>query len=152
MDIIPQIGDNGNIMLSVNPDISELLETRRFEVEGAMATQPVIDRRSIDTTAKLKDGQTLVIAGILKERKNEIIKGVPLLYKLPIIGNVFRRTEQRVDRTELVIFITPRLHSGKAAEELTEEERRRVKDTILPMRLGDTFPIKEGLKGEFETL
>jgi len=148
MDIIPQISRDGNIMLNVNPDISELLETRSFEVEGAMATQPVIDRRSIDTTAKLKDGQTLVIAGILKERKNEIIKGVPFLYKLPIVGNAFRRTEQRIERTELVILITPRLHSGKSADQLTEQERRRVKDSIQPLHLGDSSAIEEGLKGE----
>ena len=77
MDIIPQINNNGEIMLSINPDISELLEVKQFSVDGATSMQPVIDRRSIDTIAKLKDGQTLVIAGIIKERKNEIIKGVP---------------------------------------------------------------------------
>jgi MSHA biogenesis protein MshL len=148
MDIIPQISAEGDIMLSVNPDISELLETRRFEVEGAMATQPVIDRRSIDTTAKLKDGETLVIAGIMKERKNQIIKGVPLLYKLPLLGNLFRRTEQNVERTELVILITPRIHVGRTAQQLTREERQRIKDIIQPLRLGDTSTIKEGLKGE----
>jgi len=75
--------------------------------------QPVIDRRSIDTIAKLKDGQTLVIAGIIKERKNEIIKGVPFLYKLPLIGNLFRRTEQTIDKTELIILLTPHIVSGK---------------------------------------
>jgi MSHA biogenesis protein MshL len=152
MDIIPQISDDGYIMLSINPDISELLETRRFEVQGAMATQPVIDRRSIDTTAKLRNGQSLVIAGIIKERKNEILKGVPLLYKLPLLGNLFRRTEQRIDRTELVILITPRLHSGKSAQELTLKERQRIRDSLLPMRLGDSLTIEEGLKGEVESL
>ena len=70
---------------------------------------------------------------------------------MPLLGNLFRRTEQRVDRTELVIFITPRLHSGKAAVELSREERQRIKDSISPMRLGDTFTIEEGLKGEIES-
>jgi len=152
MDIIPQIGDDGQIMLNINPDISELLETRRFEVQGAMATQPVIDRRSIDTTAKLTEGQTLVIAGIIKERKSEVIKGIPFLYKLPLLGNLFRRTEQKVERTELVIFITPKLHVGKTAEQLTQEERQRVKDAVEPFRLGDSISIPEGLKGEFNSL
>ncbi len=148
MDIIPQISENGDIMLSVNPDISELLETRRFEVEGAMATQPVIDRRSIDTVARLKTGETMVIAGIIKERKNEVLKGVPFLYKLPLLGNLFRRTEQRVDRTELIILITPRIHYGKSAEQLTAQERQRIKDAIQPLKLGDAVSIKEGILGE----
>jgi MSHA biogenesis protein MshL len=152
MDILPQISEDGDILLSVNPDISELLEIRRFEVSGALATQPVIDRRSIDTTAKLKDHQTLVIAGIIKERKNEILKGVPLFYKLPLVGNLFRRTEQELVRTELVIFITPSVHAGKTAEQLTEAEKERIKNAIIPGRLGDTFRIEEGIKGEVSSL
>lgn len=148
MDILPQISEDGEILLSVNPDISELLEIRRFEVQGALATQPVIDRRSIDTTAKLKNGQSLVIAGIIKERKNQVLKGVPFLYKVPLLGNLFRRTEQQLVKTELVIFITPRVHAGKTAEQLTEAEMRRIKDSIEPTRLGDVFPLKDGMKGE----
>lgn len=150
MDIIPQISEDGTIMLSVNPDISELLETRRFEVEGAMATQPVIDRRSIDTVARIKDGETLVIAGIIKERKSEVIKGVPLLYKIPLLGNLFRRTEQRTDRTELVIFITPRVQAGRSFQQLTNEERERIKNALKPLHFGDTAPILEGLSGEID--
>jgi len=152
MDIVPQIDKNGDIILSVNPDISELLEIRKIEVEGAMAMQPVIDRRSIDTIAKLKNGETLVIAGILKERKNEIIKGIPFLYKLPIIGNLFRRTQQKVERTELVILITPKYVAGKEGKELTKEEINRINKAIQPMRLGDVFSLKEGIKGEVKSL
>lgn len=148
MDIIPQIDSSGNIILSVNPDISELLEVKKFEVQGAMATQPVIDRRSIDTTAKLKAGQTLIIAGIMKERKQEVLKGVPFLYKLPLIGKLFRRTEQRVDKTELVIMITPKVISGKSHLDLTIDEKQRVLDAIKPMKLGDVASIKEIMKGE----
>ena len=152
MDIVPQINKNGDIILSVNPDISELLEIRKIEVEGAMAMQPVIDRRSIDTIAKLKNGETLVIAGIIKERKNEIIKGIPFLYKLPVIGNLFRRTQQKVERTELVILITPKYVAGKDGKELTREEINRINKAIQPMRLGDVFSLKEGIKGEVKSL
>jgi MSHA biogenesis protein MshL len=153
MDIIPQISKNGDIMLSVNPDISELMEIRRFSDDTGQATavQPVIDRRSIDTVARLKDGETLVIAGILKERKNQVVKGVPLLHKIPLLGNLFRRTEQQIDRTELVILITPRVHYGKSSNQLTQEERQRVKDAITPFKLGDVMDIKEGIKGEISS-
>ncbi len=152
MDIVPQIDKNGDIILSVNPDISELLEIRKIEVEGAMAMQPVIDRRSIDTIAKLKNGETLVIAGIIKERKNEVIKGIPFLYKLPLIGNLFRRTQQKIERTELVILITPRYVTGKEGKELTKDEIERINKAIQPMRLGDVFSIEEGIKGELKSI
>jgi MSHA type pilus biogenesis protein MshL len=149
MDIIPQIGNNGEIILSINPDISELLEVKQFSVSGATSMQPVIDRRSIDTIAKIKDGQTLVIAGIIKERKNEVIKGVPFLYKLPIIGNLFRRTEQTIDKTELVILITPHIVSGKRGDELTDQEIERIRRASIPLHLGDVSDTKSGMRGEF---
>lgn len=148
MDIMPQISEDGEIILSVNPDISELHEIKRFEVEGAVATQPVIDRRSIDTVGKVKDGQTLVLAGIIKERKNQLLKGVPFLYKIPLLGNLFRRTEQEVSRTELVIFLTPRVQSGRSAEQLSAEESERIRRMLKPYRLGDPVSLKEGLEGE----
>lgn len=148
MDIIPQITDDGEILLSINPDISELLEVKKFEVQGAMATQPVIDRRSIDTLARLRDGQSLVIAGIIKERRQENIGGVPFLAKLPLLGNLFRRTEQRVERSELVIFITPRLLKGQTYTELTQEEQRRIEAVLRPLHLGDAVSLQEGLQGE----
>lgn len=151
MDIVPQISENGDIMLNVNPDISELLEVKRFEVQGALATQPVIDRRSIDTVGRVRDGQTLVLAGIIKERKNQLLKGVPFLYKLPLLGNLFRRTEQEVTRTELVIFLTPRINWGRSASDLTAEEMQRIQKMIDPYRLGDAVPIKEGLSGELDS-
>ncbi len=152
MDIIPQINQEGDIILSINPDISELLEVKRFEVQGAQATQPVIDRRSIDTVAKLKDGQSLVIAGIIKEKKQETIRGIPFLSKLPVIGAAFRRTEQRLEKTELVIFITPRVISGRRGDELSAEEMARIEAAVSPFHLGDTVGLKEGLQGEIRSL
>lgn len=148
MDIIPQISPNGEITLSVNPDISELVEIRTFQSQGAMATQPIIDRRSIDTVAKVKDGQTIIIAGIIKERKKEELRGAPFLMKIPFIGTMFRRTEQSVERSELVILITPTLMVGKRIQELSEEERKRVEETVKPFHFGDIEPWKEGVRGE----
>lgn len=148
MDIIPQISPSGEITLSVNPDISELVEIRTFQSQGAMATQPIIDRRSIDTVAKVKEGQTIIIAGIIKERKKEELRGAPFLMKIPFIGTMFRRTEQSVERSELVILITPTLMVGKRIQELSEEERKRVEDAVKPFHFGDIEPWKEGVKGE----
>ncbi len=148
MDIIPQISPNGEITLSINPDISELVEIRTFQSQGAMATQPIIDRRSIDTVAKVKDGQTIIIAGIIKERKKEELRGAPFLMKIPFIGTMFRRTEQSVERSELVILITPTLMVGKRIQELSEEERKRVEEAVKPFHFGDIEPWKEGIKGE----
>ncbi len=151
LDIIPQISPAGEIILSINPSISELVEVRTFSSDdgSAVSTQPVIDRRDLDTVAKVHSGETILIAGIMRERKSEDVRGVPWLMNLPLIGNAFRRTEQSSTRTELVIFITPTLLSGKPFEELTEQEIKRLKELEQPFKLGTVAPIKESLKGEF---
>jgi MSHA biogenesis protein MshL len=150
LDIIPQIANDGEITMSINPSISELVEVRTFSSSGgnAVSTQPVIDRRDLDTVAKVKSGETVLIAGIMRERKSEDLRGVPWLMHLPFVGNAFRRTEQSVSRTELVILITPTLVSGKNLEELTTEENERLKKMEEPFKLGTVEPVKKGVKGE----
>jgi MSHA biogenesis protein MshL len=150
LDIIPQIAPDGQITLSINPSISELVEIRTFSSEGgnAVSTQPVIDRRDLDTVAKVYSGETVLIAGIMRERKSEDLRGIPWLMHLPFLGNAFRRTEQSSVRTELVIFITPTLVSGKRMENLTKEENERLKEMEQPFKLGTIEPAKQGLKGE----
>lgn len=151
LDIIPQIASDGEITLSINPSISELVEVRTFSSSqgDSVSTQPVIDRRDLDTVAKVHSGETVLIAGIMRERKSEDLRGVPWLMHLPFVGNAFRRTEQSSSQTELVIFITPTLLTGKAVADLTQQEKERFQELEKPFKLGTAEPVKKGLKGEF---
>jgi len=109
LDIIPQIAPSGEITLSINPSISELVEVRTFSSDNgdAVSTQPVIDRRDLDTVARVISGETVLIAGIMRER-NRRICGRALADESAIFGHAFRRTEQSNQRTELS-FSSPRL-------------------------------------------
>lgn len=150
LDIIPQIALNGEITLSINPSISELVEIRTFASEdgNAVSTQPVIDRRDLDTVAKVLSGETVLIAGILRERKGQDLRGVPWLMDIPFLGNMFRRTEQSLERTELVIFITPTIVSGGNIKEITAEKNRSLEELAPGFRLGTVEPVREGVQGE----
>ncbi len=150
LDIIPQIASDGQITLSINPSISELVEIRTFSSSNgnAVSTQPVIDRRDLDTVAKVYSGETVLIAGIMRERKSEDLRGVPWLMHLPFVGNAFRRTEQSSLRTELVIFITPTLISGNRLENLAQEEKQQLRQLEQPFKLGTVEASKEGFKAE----
>ena len=151
MEIIPQIGSGGDITLSVNPSISELVEVKTFSASSgaAVSTQPVIDRRDLDTVAKVKSGQTMLIAGIMRERRAEDLRGTPWLMNLPLVGAAFRRTEQSSQRTELVIMITPTLMVGKRIEDLDQEAQERIDKMQKSFKLGTVGSAKEGIKGEF---
>jgi len=144
LDIIPSIGTDGNVIFSINVDVSELVKVEEFASENSRASQPVIDRRSIDTVIKAKQDQTVIIAGIIKRRKDIVKHGVPFFMNLPGIGSLFRRKEVLWSTSELAIFITPVIVSGKRVEELTQQERERLQKILkeLPPDRSSTGLIK----------
>lgn len=115
LDILPQIGADGMITLAVNPSVSEVVSVRTFKVDGvagsspASATLPVVDRRDLDTIARIRSGETLVLAGIIRARESLDDKGVPWVRRLPFIGSLFTKRTKAKTHTELAIFITPTL-------------------------------------------
>ncbi len=126
LDIIPSISPKGDVVFSINADVSELVRVAEFSSGSSRASQPVIDRRSIDTVIKAKKDRTVIIAGIIKKRKEEVEKGIPLLMNIPFVGTAFRRKEVTWSHSELAIFITPVIVSGKRVEELTKNEKERL--------------------------
>ena len=132
LDIHPQIGDDGVITLGVNPSISELVEIKSFHAEGrarggdgASGTLPVVERRDLDTVVRIRSGETLVLAGMIRTREHTMDQGVPWLRKLPIIGQLFAWKKKERERVELAIFISPTLvdDAQAAAKQVKAEER-----------------------------
>lgn len=113
LDILPQVGDDGYITLAVNPSVSEVVTVRSLNVSstggGASANLPVVDRRDLDTVVRMRTGETLVLAGIIKSKEGDDDRGVPWLRKIPFIGGFFSKREKAKVHTELAIFITPTL-------------------------------------------
>lgn len=107
----PLVLDNGNINLKVSTEVSELAQTGSpfTTVGGVTAILPTFTTRSADTTVQLGDGQSLAIAGLIKNNANESIQRVPGLGDLPILGALFRSASFQKDQTELVFVITPHL-------------------------------------------
>jgi MSHA type pilus biogenesis protein MshL len=122
LDIQPQIGDDGFITLAVNPSISEVAEERSFSIPspadsttvGPTVVLPVVDRRDLDTVVRIRTGETLVLAGIIRSKETVDNRGVPWLRKIPLLGSLFAREERSRTRTELAIFISPTLMEESA--------------------------------------
>jgi type II secretory pathway component GspD/PulD (secretin) len=77
--------------------------------------------RETDTTVRVKDGETIIIAGLMQEQINNTYTNVPGLHSIPLLGGLFRYKNQTKSNTELVIMITPTLQVGKKVEELTSK-------------------------------
>jgi pilus assembly protein CpaC len=106
----PTVLDGGRINLKVAPEVSELgKESITFGTGASSAILPSITTRRVQTTVQLMDGQTLAVAGLIKNNVSESMSRLPFLGEIPILGALFRSSEFINDRSELVFLITPRL-------------------------------------------
>ena len=111
LGVTPQIGPDGWITMDIHPSVTEKVGE---SVSGEGDVAPILDVRETSTVVKVRDGQTIVIAGLLQEREDRTVVGVPLLRRLPVFGWLFRKTIEERKKTELVIMLTPKIVVGKA--------------------------------------
>jgi MSHA type pilus biogenesis protein MshL len=110
LDVMPQIDDKGNIILNVHPIMSEKIGD--VITPDGNSTVPILDVREVDTIVKVKEGETIVIGGLIKTRKSNTDTGTKGLMNIPIIGQFFKLNEKESSKSELVIFLTPRIVYG----------------------------------------
>ncbi len=114
LDVIPQIDDNGNVILSIHPIYSTVTGTVNYpNVTDTTIGVPIISTREADTIVRLKDGETVVIAGLIQERKYKDRTGLYGLANIPVLGQLFRADTKELRNTELVVFLTPRIIHAK---------------------------------------
>ncbi len=119
LDVTPQIADDGAIIMNIHPSITD--KTGEKLTPDGKSTFPLLSVRETDTTVRVRDGQTIIIAGLMQERKEENYVGVPALQSAPVVGGLFRYKKQTKTNTELVIMITPTLQVGRKVEDLTSK-------------------------------
>lgn len=106
--ITPKINPDGYISMKVEPTISFIRETVRGNQNEILAT--LKSQRRLNTPeVRVKNGETLIIGGLNQERTQETVDKVPLLGDIPLLGNIFRRTDKSKVTTELVVLLTPKL-------------------------------------------
>jgi MSHA type pilus biogenesis protein MshL len=119
LDVTPQIGEDDAIVMNIRPSISERVGQATSPTGG---TVPIIAVRAADTVVRVKDGETVVIGGLMQNRSTQNVTGIPRLENTPILGSLFRRREEEDRKTELVILLTPTVLIGRRHSELTPQE------------------------------
>lgn len=107
LSVTPQISEDGWIMLDVTPIISRLREIRVSPQRTA--TAPVLDVKQSSGLVRLKDGEMVIIGGLIQEETSETQRKVPLLGDIPFLGRLFKGTYDIKTKSELVIFLSPRM-------------------------------------------
>ncbi len=106
MDILPKVGEDGTVSLRIRPSVTSVL--REEIVLGNLVT--LLTRRDLLTqSVRMKDGETLVIGGLIQESSQNRTDKLPGASSLPIVGAMFRASQRSGVRTELVLMITPHI-------------------------------------------
>ena len=123
LDVTPQIGPDGMITMNIHPSI-----TAEFDrVAAPDGTEfPLLRIRETDTVVRVRDGQTIIIAGLIQESEQTERIGLPCLTNLPGLQYLFGFRQEKSEKTELVILITPTVLTGKRIEEIRSEDLRRL--------------------------
>jgi general secretion pathway protein D len=114
LNVTPHINPDGVVILDVTPEISQL--TSQTVPISSTTFAPVIAKRSAESRIGVKDGQTIVIGGLMEDRKTSDVQKVPILGDIPVLSYIFNRTQVKKTKTELLIFLTP--HVAQRPEEL----------------------------------
>lgn len=102
---VPKISADGTITLEVHPTVSRLTALDKYDT----VVLPRISERSVDTTIRVKDGETIAIGGLLQDEEIKVMTEVPFLSKIPIFGELFKHRKNSKSKSDLTIFITTRL-------------------------------------------
>ena len=110
---VPTVLESGRINLRVAPEVSE--PVKESVTAGTKDSLPAFKSSYVSTTVQMAEGENLVIGGLLRDNVNEIIKAVPLLGDVPVLGALFRYSQYITERTELLIMVRPSLVKASAS-------------------------------------
>ena len=114
LKLTPHVNPDGEIKMDLNPSIESVQEQSEAE---ALKYTPTIAKREVKTTVTIPDRTTVILSGLIREDTAKITTKVPWLGDLPLVGWLFRSTSDSKRRTNLLIFVTPRIVTDmKAAE------------------------------------
>ncbi|MFC1560027.1 secretin and TonB N-terminal domain-containing protein [Candidatus Margulisiibacteriota bacterium] len=128
--ITPSIKSDGNIVMEIHPEISE----------GKIEDQ-LPQKNSTETTTKVvvKDGQTIVIGGLVRNSQKKEVNGVPILMDIPVLGAIFKGTEIISEKKEIIVLITPHIINSEIIDAMEDQinEINAKREYLTPHTPGD---------------
>ena len=125
LTVTPHINDKKQVSLKIVQEVSELGGT----IQVGSGSFQGFKTRKANTTAIVQDGHTLVLGGIITERKEQSRSGVPFLSKIPLLGYLFGTTTDKLQKKELILMVTPHVVANhEEADQLTEDYKNKVKN------------------------
>ncbi len=123
LEITPHVSQGGLVRLEIDTQFTKLVET----VTASAIETPTTAKREAQTIVSMNSGSTVVIGGLIRDDKVTIEKKIPLIADIPIIGGLFKFRKDQLQKTNLLLFITPHiLSSQEELEQITEKKKKEM--------------------------
>ncbi|MEM8719330.1 MAG: secretin N-terminal domain-containing protein [Cyanobacteria bacterium P01_G01_bin.39] len=128
---VERIDDNGFVSMSVSPSVTSVGATQSFDSGGgAVNILNLLSKRELNSgLVRLRDGQTLILSGIIQDSERNDITKVPILGDIPLLGSLFRSSDKTTERAEVIVLLTPEIveeNAGLASNFSPSKESREV--------------------------
>jgi general secretion pathway protein D len=133
IDITPLTHHNDDVSLQLSIEVSNISGT-------GFGGLPTIGNRSIETTIRLRDGETNILAGLIRDDERDTLEGIPGLSDLPVIGRLFARNTRETQETDIIVTLTPRIIRVLDLEERDIRAFRVERDTGSGLDLRAPLP------------
>lgn len=139
--VTPYVTGEGEITCEIVPDFSE--------PEGSFnsSVPPTLNKRYVKSSVRLRDGETIVLGGMVKESVNDVHRQVPFLGSIPILGWLFKNVEQVHSKSQLLIFVTPHIYYGAEGSVDIADEIERSKQPLVPKKKKKADKAEKGMSG-----
>jgi general secretion pathway protein D len=138
LKVTPRLSGESIIMLEVSQEVSEVARTTTSGIDS-----PTIQQRTFESTVAVADGKTVAFGGLISSNRSNGSAGVPLLSRIPGLGALFGNKNTTGRRTELIVFLTPRIVHASDAAETTGAAMRQGATEIERRQLGPGVPPPE---------
>jgi len=142
LQVVPSVNAGNLVTMTVNQSVTDV--GARDEV----TQQRAFLQRQISSRVAVRSGESIVMGGLIQENSNEGRSGIPYLYDLPVVGNLFGSTNNSGARTELIVIITPRVvRTDVDVREVSEDLREQMRSLSPLLKSSgrsapeDAFPV-----------
>ncbi|MEM8986247.1 MAG: type II secretion system secretin GspD [Pseudomonadota bacterium] len=133
LEVKPRVNAGDTVVLEVSQEVSNAIDTESEGIET-----PTIQQRKFATTVAVEDGKTIALGGLIRDSQTETESRVPVLGRAPLLGNLFRSKSFNNRRTELIVFLTPRIiRNTEDAEDVLQELRDKMQGLQQRMSAGE---------------
>ncbi|MBS1724092.1 MAG: hypothetical protein JSS66_14195 [Armatimonadetes bacterium] len=142
LTVTPHIASNGIVTMDVDQTANDLQGFTSFNA-------PIVNQRQATTTVSVKDGETVILGGIIRSSVTSTVNKIPILGDIPLLGNLFKTTDKDKVKTELLVFLTPRIVKGpEEAQKLKDEQLKQLSPQTQRQLKQTDPPQKDGKSNE----